>query len=181
VVKAGQPVLLQMHFVNPSDQVVHAAVTLSALAYEDGVQVTPAAPYIAYNSHIALDPAPSPSAPTSGTVSGSCNDQAVSTLKFYQVSAHTFKQGIHTSVKDGSVPLVDSTNWQAPTIASWAAAPFFTFSTAMAYECDYSNPNGYRITTGDLAATNEICVALGYFFPATDPRGHLCFNSTLLY
>ena len=44
----------------------------------------------------------------------------------------------------------------------------------------YVNPNGYSIQTGDSAATDEMCLAMGYYFPSAGGDGRLCFNSTLV-
>jgi hypothetical protein len=62
-------------------------------------------------------------------------------------------------------------------ILAIAVAPLVFASQKMSYQCEYANPNGYRIQTGDLAAINEICVTVGYYFPADDSTGHFCLGS----
>ena len=58
--------------------------------------------------------------------------------------------------------------------------PFYTFTSGtLTYECTYTN-NGDNanstIVSGPSAQTNEMCMGVGYFFPATGPR--FCLNST---
>jgi hypothetical protein len=48
--------------------------------------------------------------------------------------------------------------------------PFFGFATnRMTTACTYDNPNGYTLRSGGSYQTDEQCVAVGYFFPATRP------------
>jgi len=62
----------------------------------------------------------------------------------------------------------------------WMASPFYTFSTnQLTYECTYNNTGPNAATTvvdGPSAVTNEMCMATGYYFPATKPL--LCLNNT---
>jgi hypothetical protein len=159
---------------------MEAHVELTAYAYDDGVAVTAAAPFVTYNTNINLPAAPSPSTPTSDTVNGDCS--VAPDAKFYFVSTHTHKQGIRTFVKDGAAMVFNSNNWAEPGQTTWGAQPFFSFTTGhLSYQCEYENPNGYRIQDGDSAATDETCVAIGYYFPAVNHTGHFCLNSALVY
>ena len=57
------------------------------------------------------------------------------------------------------------------------SAAFFQFASGkLTYECTYNNPDtqGLPIEDGDSAATEEMCMASGYFFPATKPL--LCYD-----
>jgi len=175
-IKAGQSGFLQMHFLNTTSAVLHAHVELDAYAYDDGVQVTQAAPFFTLNTQIDL-PAAAP-APTMGTVSGNCN--VASSVKFFVMTTYTHKQGVHTFVKDGTNTVFDSTTWADPGAQHWST-PFFSFTSGkLTYQCEYVNPNSYRIKYGDSVTTQEMCMAMGYFFPATDAAGHMCLDSVML-
>ena len=185
-IKAGQAMLLQIHFVNTTAQLQHSSVEILAHTYEIGTAVTPAAPFVVLNDQIKLGPAPSASAATSQTVGGTCSVDPAA--KFYRVSTRTFRQGVHTSVKDDTAMMIDSTNWQNPGAVPATGAPVLAFSTGkLTYQCDYKNPNGYSIKPGDNAATDEMCVVYGYYFPApaANPasvaKGHFCLDHSLLY
>jgi len=184
VIKAGQSGFLQMHYINTTTAVIHPHVEVVAYAYPGDVQVTPAALFVTFNLKIQLDPG-SPASPTTGTVNGTCPvplDDAGQPLKFVTMTTHTHKQGVHTSVKDGTTMVFDSTSWDQPGAASWPKSPFFTFKTGtLTYQCDYQNPNNYTIRTGDNAATDEMCMAIGYFFPAPSGAGHFCLNSAMVF
>jgi hypothetical protein len=187
----GQPIhashsgFLQMHYLNATDAVIHAHVALNAYAYDDGVQVTAAGPFVTFNQQIDLPPG-SPTSPTQGMVNGTCDvpdDTAThKPPRFYVMTTHTHKQGIHSFVKDGTTTVFDSTSWEHPGAAAWSETPFYTFASGkLFYQCEYLNPNNYRIQTGDSAATDETCMAVGYYFPATGDTGHYCVDNSTLY
>jgi hypothetical protein len=174
-VKAGQSGFLLMHFLNATDAVVPAHVELNALAYDEGVQTTPAAPYVTYSTRISLAAAPSVNAPTTGSVSGDCNVDP--TAKFYVFTTHTHKQGVRAIIKDGATQVFAAASWDHPGEQRWSTAPFFSFTSGkLSYECDYSNPNNYAIKSGDNMTTDETCMAIGYFFPAATSAGHYCLD-----
>lgn len=179
IIKANQSGFIQMHYLNASDNVIHAHVELNAYAYPDSARVTAAAPFVTYNTKINLQPG-SAVAPKPGMVNGSCTVSP--DAKFYVMSTHTHKQSVHTFVKDGAATVFDSTSWEHPGEQTWNAPPFFSFASGkLTYQCEYMNPTNRLILTGDSAATDEMCMAIGYFFPAVGGKGHLCIDSNMLY
>jgi hypothetical protein len=117
-------------------------------------------------------------------VNGNCPiprnaDQSVP--KFYVMSTHSHKQSVHTFIKDGATMVFDSTSWEHPSATAWSTTPFFTFSSGkLSYQCEYMNPTNRTILDGDSAATDEMCMAIGYYFPAPDGIGHLCLDSSMI-
>jgi hypothetical protein len=182
-IKAGQYGFLQVHYLNATDNVIQAHVQLDAFAHDEGIQVTPAGPFVTYNDQINIGPG-TPALPTQGMVRGTCDFRTIGggPLKFYNISTHTHKQGVHTFVSDGATTVFDSTSWDHPGIRTWNAAPFFSFSTgALTYQCEYLNPNNRTITAGNSAATDEMCMVVGYYFPAPGGAGHLCWDEGMVY
>ena len=189
LVKARQSGFLQIHYVNSGSTMLRAAVELNAYAYPDGTQVTFAAPFMTFNLNISIMPG-SQAQPAAGMVNGSCPvplDPTGKPLRFFGMTSHTYKQGIHTFVKDGVDKVLDSTDWQHPSTSSWPVSPFYTFkSGTLFYQCEYSNPTDRTIKTGDDATMDELCMTIGYFFPAptegiTRGVGHFCSNSSMIY
>lgn len=181
-IRAEQSGFLQMHYYNASDDVIHAHVELNGYAHDDGVQVTAAAPFITYNNRISLGSG-SPTNPTSASVSGSCSVlEGSKRLNFYLLSTHSHKQSVHTYIRDGTTVVFESTSWEHPGERTWPSAPFFSFaSDKLSYQCDYLNPTNRTITTGDSAELEEMCLAIGYYFPAASSAGHFCLNDARQY
>jgi hypothetical protein len=178
-IPAGQYGFIQMHYLNATDAPIMVHVELDAYAYPNGVQVTPAGPFVTLNTQIDLAPAASAQTPTTGMVNGSCNVSG--DAKFYGMTTYTHKQAVHTFVKDGTTTVFDSMDWKHPGTTAWNTPSFYSFTSGkLTYQCEYSNPNNYRIQYGDNATTQEMCMAIGYYFPAVGGTGHFCLNSLML-
>jgi hypothetical protein len=175
-IRAGRPAFLEMHFLNTTGAVLHPHVELGAYAYDDGVQVTPAGSFYTYTTTIDIDPG-SAAAPAPGTASSPPNECSLPAgAKFFFMSTHTHKQGVHTFVKDAATTVFDSTSWEHPGAATWKAAPFYTFTRALTYQCEYMNPNNRRIEAGDDPVTQETCMAVGFFFPSPGGASLYCLD-----
>lgn len=163
---------IQMHYLNATDAPLSAHVKLVAEAYDAGTVYTKTSPFVTYDGNISIG------AHEVGHVeTTSCNTPAG--VKFWLMSTHAHKQAVHTEVRDGATVMVSSDDWEHPTVATFNNTPFFTFTTnSLTWSCTYDNTgdNANRtITAGNSAATDEMCMASGYFFPAD--RSRFCFNS----
>ncbi|MDQ3366266.1 MAG: hypothetical protein M3680_12640 [Myxococcota bacterium] len=168
-IAASSAGFVQMHYFNPTDQPITAHVTINAEALAAGEAYTKTAAYVTYNNNISI-----PAGATNDVESQSCNAPPAGT-RFWLMSTHAHKQAIKTEVLDGSDMVFSSTDWEHPEAVTWMAAPFKTFDSGkVTYRCTYNNPNPYSISSGDSAATDEMCMASGYYFPATKPL--ICVN-----
>jgi hypothetical protein len=181
-IKAAQYGFIQVHYLNATGGIVQAHVQLEVYAHDAGVLTTPAGPFVTYNDHITIGPG-TPANPTPGMISGTCDFHTTAgPITFYAMTTHTHKQGVHAFVTDGPAMVVDNTSWDHPRTRIWTAAPFFAFSTsALSYQCDYLNPNNRTIGTGSNPTTDEVCMVVGYYFPAPGGAGHLCWDDGMLY
>lgn len=167
-VPAGQKAYVQMHYLNTGDADIQAHVQIDAETYASAETYTPAAAFITYNTQINIP------ANSTGTAGGTCAVPAG--VKFFTMSTHAHKQATHTEVKDAAAMVFQSDNWEHPGAQQWTADPFYTFASgSLTYRCDYNNTTNRTIREGQSAATDEMCMAVGYFFPATGPK--FCVNS----
>ena len=171
---ANTPVIMRMHFLNTASTPVTLRAVLDAFAYEAGVAFTPASTYITYGGGINIAPL------SAATFSKTCTVPAG--LTFFRTSMYTHKQGVHTYLKDGTSGSVvyENTDWENPIVKNWSAPSFHTFPNgSLTYQCDYVNPTNRTIRSGISTATDENCVSINYFFPATATDGHspLCYDS----
>ena len=162
----------QMHYLNTSDSPLVANVKLSAYALPPATEFTRTEIFATYNNDIAIPPHA-----TNYTVSATCD---VVDKKFWSISSHSHKQSATTSIKDGANEVFASTNWEHPGMRRWEAPTFHHFDTyQVTWSCTYNNTGENANSTvyaGQSAATNEMCMATGYFFPATGPRGCVINN-----
>jgi hypothetical protein len=168
-VEPASPGFLQMHYYNSSDEMLVAHVDLQAFALPEGTEFTRTDAFVAYNRDIAIPPHA-----TDFKVSASCE---IFDKKFWQMSTHAHKQAIGTTIIDGPDVILTSDDWEHPSAREWRNPTFYQFKDAkITWDCTYDNTGDnadLTVYSGSSASTNEMCVATGYFFPATGPRG--CF------
>lgn len=173
-IKARQPVFFNMHYINAttSDQTVH--VTLD---FDSAVgQFQKAAAFITYNTQISIPPG------GTQTVSGDCDVPAGA--QFFLMSTHSHKRTTEAIAArnvggDASDVLVDTTDWEHATVSKWGAPQFLTFKPGekLHYQCSYKNDTANTIKVGESAEKNEMCMAVGYYFPAVGDT--FCLNSSI--
>jgi len=170
-VAAGQPAFIQMHYLNATDEELKVHVTLNAHTYGAGEEYVKAAAYVTYNTQIRVPRDQAASA------EGSC--AVPPDARFFAVSTHAHRFSTHTEVRDGGSMVFQSSDWEHPGQKTWGADPFFRFSSGkLTYHCDYFQSEYDLVVEGPSAQTNEMCMAVGYFFPADGPK--FCVDSTLL-
>ena len=179
---ASQQLVLNMHFINTGTSVLYPKVKLNILfaknvQYKAGVMVS-------FNTKIDV-PAATASGPGMQTVSGTCTAPVGS--KFFSMSTHTHKHAtaaivnlvtggtteplVHTGA-DSTYPAPQQagtgTDWEHPGVSLWSGPDFLTVKQgdSFSYSCSYVNTATTAVTVGETAASNEMCMAIGYYYPA---------------
>jgi hypothetical protein len=151
---------LKIHFRNDGTEPVTTTVAIDTAVHDANVAYTKTATYMTYNASLSI-----PAGATGVVQQQSCNVDP--NLRFWRLSTHTHKQAVKTEVKDGSSVAFTATNWENPGAATFVPTSLHTFSSGkITFACTYDNPTTIKITSGDSNATDEQCVAIGYFFPA---------------
>ena len=179
---AGQQIVLNMHFINPGSTALYPKVKLNILRAKNVVYK--AAALVSFNTSINV-PAATASGPGAQTVNGTCTIPTGS--KVFSMSTHTHKHAtaaVVSFVRDGtSTEIVHTgtttsypseqrggtgTDWQHPGVSLWPAPTFLTTQAgdSFTYSCSYVNTATTPVMVGETAATSEMCMMVGYFFPA---------------
>jgi hypothetical protein len=160
--------VLMMHFKNETAETVTSRVTLTAEGVGTPIY-TPTATLLSYDGSIAI-----PAFATGHSESLSC--PIPSGAKFWNASTFAHKQAKLTLVRDGNdSPLFLSADFRNPGAARWDAPDFYTFASgSFGHACTYDNPFNRIIRNGSSQQTEEQCIGVGWFFPATRPR--LCWD-----
>jgi hypothetical protein len=172
--RARQPLMLNLHYLNAGTKPLTVRALVNA-EYATG-SFERAGAFITFNTQIKIP------AQGSQTVSGRC--KLPEGGKFFTMSTHSHRYTTAASVsllQSGRVTkeLVSTTDWEHPVIARWDA-PFLIPSDTeeLQYSCTYKNDTDQIITVGESASENEMCMAVGYYFPATGST--FCLNSLTL-
>lgn len=168
--KASQPVMIQMHYFNITDAPIVASVTIDIRTYAPELTYTPARAFVTFNTQISIPPK------SPASFEGTCDVPAGA--NFIVMSTHSHQYTATARVLDDSELVVETTDWVHATVAQWSE-PFRQFaSNKLTYRCDYYNPTDTTIAVGESALHDEMCMAVGYFFPSD--RDVFCLDSKIL-
>jgi hypothetical protein len=174
-INANQHLYVQMHYLNTTDHDLKVHVTINGWTYQPTDTFMKAAAFVTFYTGINI---PAGVGQTYDTGKITCNNTPVG-VNFFTMSTHAHRRSTETMVFDGSSMIDDSTNWEHPVIKSYLTdAPtwnYYKFKGQLSYECKYTNDLSTAVHTGDSAATDEMCMAVGYFFPA-DGGPVFCIN-----
>lgn len=174
-VAPGTPGYLQMHFFNQTSSPMTGRMTVRAYALPAGTAHTRTDTYVTFYGNISIPPAA-----INHLEGDTCPTPAGA--KFWSLSMRTHKQGDVLTIKDGTTPVFLSTDWRHPGASTFGPPSFYSFATdELIYECSYDNAGdnfNRTITTGDSPATDEVCMAIAYYFPATGPI--FCYNNFIV-
>jgi hypothetical protein len=156
---AGQGLRLMTHYLNTTSAVITAHVNLS-LKYVDPSQVQFQAAGIFLNNALALRVATGASTQTKTYSVGAA-------IKILGGASHMHSHGthFHAATNDGRV-LFDGVDWNEPAEKIFTPPMDIAAGSTITWSCDYQNNSGKVLTFGESAATNEMCIYSGSFYPA---------------
>jgi hypothetical protein len=158
----GSQLMMNMHFFNTGDAPTTPVVKLNVL-YASSIRYKAAAMY-SFNTQINVPPG------GTQTVKGTCTAPAGS--NFFLMSTHTHKWATAADVNFVSggqaTNIVHTSDYENPGTHVWQAPAFLTTKAGdtFTYSCAYQNNETFAITVGETASRNEMCMAIGYYFPA---------------
>ncbi|HYC56533.1 MAG TPA: hypothetical protein VEL28_16505 [Candidatus Binatia bacterium] len=157
-----------MHNLNPTDDVLSGGVILDAEALEPGEEFTETATFVTYDGSISLSP----------QSMNELEEQDCDTpedASFWWLSTYTHNHSTSTRILDGLTTVFESTDFANPGAEIREEEPFVTFASGeLTSQCIYDNFTNQTVTSGDSYTSSEVCMAIGYFFPAE--RTLWCFN-----
>jgi hypothetical protein len=168
--EADQPMIIQMHYFNTTAETLRPEIVIDVDTYAPDADIIPAGPYITFHPSIEVEPH------DTGFVEGNCPVPAGA--QFFSLSTHSHRFTTTAEVWDGDRRLVLTEDWEHPEEVHWDEAPFQEFSNPLRYRCDYENDTDTPVTTGSSAETDEMCMAVGYYFP--NDGFNVCLGSTML-
>lgn len=93
-------------------------------------------------------------------------------INMVQAVSHMHKQGVHfTATTTSGQTLYDGTQWDEPPPNYFNPPMTVTANSTLTWSCTYNNQTGTTLTFGESAATNEMCIFVGCFYP-TNPAAN---------
>jgi len=170
-VGAQQHGYVQMHYLNPTLEPLEVQVAINGETFSAGETYLKAAAFVTYHTQIQIPGGVGQTA----TAEGTCRVKPG--ISFFALSTHAHRRAVATAVLDGDSVIFHSDDWEHPGAKLWPE-PGYTFGASLTYRCDYVNDSAAQVVTGPSAETNEMCMAVGYFYPAQRPV--FCINSMVV-
>lgn len=164
-----QPMFLQMYVINSTASPLSTSALVEGEALGDTVAYTKSATYLTTNVSFSI-----PANVQNYPVEQTCALPAGAS--FWWLSTRTHAHAVTSKIRNSGSDVLVSTDWEHP--AAYLPAPpnYFQFSAGgMSYQCVYDNPGAAPIASGESETSNEACIGIGYFFPATRPAQ--CINN----
>jgi hypothetical protein len=166
---ASQMLIFNIHVINVGTTAAKPQVKLNVLFAKNATQAAGA--MVSFNAGIAVPP-------NGGKqdVTGTCSPPAGS--KFFAYTTHVHRHGGSTAtgaytdvnfLSGGkSTNIVHTTDWENPDVGLWNPPDFLTVKTGdqFQYHCHFVNEDATEVTFGETAASGEMCMSIGYYFPA---------------
>lgn len=169
-VKARQHGFVQMHYLNPTLAPLDVVVAINGHTFAPGEPYQQAAAFVTYHTGIRIPAGVGQTASAQGTC------RVRDGLTFFTLSTHAHKRAVMTTVLDGEATIFQSDDWEHPGAMRWDDG--YTFTGDLTYRCDYVNDRDDVVSSGQSADANEMCMAVGYFYPAQRPT--FCINSLVV-
>jgi hypothetical protein len=151
------------HYLNTTSKPLHAQVELR-LDYVDTDQVQAHAAEIFLNN-LAIRVRP-------GQSTASHSYTVPYDIKLLGGVSHMHRTGVGftSSTSDGRV-IYEGTDWNEPKEATFDPPMEIAAGTGITWSCSYNNTSNTTLTFGESAATNEMCIFSGTFYPAPGGTG----------
>jgi hypothetical protein len=158
---------IMVHYLNSTSDTVHAVVA-ATLHARDPADVPIHASQIFSNTLSVNIPAKS-----KATVHQSCG--IPKDVNLFTASSHMHSHGVHYIARSSDGQLLYETNeWAEPQPWTFSPPRLLRAGSTIDVACDYDNQTDQALSFGESAATNEMCIFVGAYYPAADGESITC-------
>ncbi len=156
---ASEGLRFNMHYLNPSGAEIRAKVRLTILAAPAGTAKNRAG--FLFLNNTGIDVAPR----SKGTATKTCT--IPSNVQIMDLVSHMHMHATQIVAKTAAGKLVyEGTEWDHPKPSIFTPPLALGTDTNITWTCSYDNQTNGRLGFGESAATNEMCILGGTFYPA---------------
>ena len=163
-VHTGTQLMIQTHWINFSDTPVKGQAAFNIRRQPPSAEIDPSDLFANVTTQIALQPG-------AGTARSVC--QVEDPMRFFLLAGHAHEWGTHITIThepaEGDPVVIYDESWSAekvfnPTMLWYTKEQPFQMEAGdrMVVDCTYDNT-----TSAPIYFPSEMCVAFGYYFPAT--------------
>jgi hypothetical protein len=178
IFQPGEVLVLQTHYLNPSDASIDARVTFTLHTTDPAGVEHEAGSILFSNSGLSVLPR------AKTTQTRTCPVSDTSDMNLLLLWSHMHKQGVRfvVTTDDAAIKgtLYETDVWSEPQPHVFSNDPPTTVHAGshITVSCDYDNPTDRTLLYGPSAATNEMCILHGMYWPRVDPVTEFCLRGT---
>ncbi|HVU04205.1 MAG TPA: hypothetical protein VHE30_20750 [Polyangiaceae bacterium] len=158
---------VQIHFLNTSEETVHGEIAVTLRG--DPPDLVPI-----HASQIFINTASISVAPRSqGSAQKDC--AIPKDINVFTAASHMHQHGTYYTARSSDGQLLYETNqWAEPVPWTFTPPRKLSAGSTITEHCDYDNDTDYSLGFGESAATNEMCIFTGAYYPAADGESIVC-------
>ena len=164
---SSQGLRIQIHYLNASTDTVHTEIAVTIRADDPEAVPTHASGIFINTLNISVPPHGTGSADQSCFVPSDAN--------VFTAASHMHQHGVHFTARADDGQLIYETNeWAEPEPWTFTPPRKVTGGSSINIHCDYRNDTDQPLGFGESAATNEMCILAGGYYPAKDGESITC-------
>jgi hypothetical protein len=157
----SEGVRLNAHYLNLTEETIHAKVTVALDAVDPGEVPNIAAQIYLNDSTLDIPPGMGEGG---GTIS---LPPEVTGVKLLSAQSHMHRRGMgfRAMLEDGTT-IYESSTWSEPPTKTYDPPIALADGAKLSWKCQFQNDTGGHLIFGESADTNEMCVLTGFYYPA---------------
>ncbi|HEX4341628.1 MAG TPA: hypothetical protein VH062_37215 [Polyangiaceae bacterium] len=158
---------IMVHYLNSSSDPIHAVVAATLHATEPANVAIHAGQIFANTLSVSIPPR------SMTTVTHSCG--IPKDVNLFTAASHMHSHGVHYIARDSDGQLLYETkDWAEPEPWTFTPPRLLKAGSTIDVSCDYDNETDQALSFGESAATNEMCIFVGGYYPAADDESITC-------
>jgi hypothetical protein len=158
---------IMAHYLNSSTDVIHAVVAVTVHATDPANVPIHASQIFSNTLSVNIEPR------SKATIKHSCT--VPKDVNLFTAASHMHSHGVHYVARssDGQL-LYETRDWAEPEPWTFSPPRLLKAGSTIDVACDFDNPTDQALSFGESAATNEMCIFVGGYYPALDGEQITC-------
>jgi hypothetical protein len=162
---AGAVVLLEGHYLNPTDAPLEGEVALNL--FDTGSPPTQqAGTLFFYDNNIYV--------PANGSATARMHCEIPQPINVISLLSHMHSRGIRYQAKANDIQILATDDWLNPEPMVLGTPMQLAAGTSIDYFCEFKDTTGTAVMEGPSKDTNEMCMLIGMYWPRLDFGHELC-------
>lgn len=167
VVPGSNGFQIMAHYLNSSTDKIHAVIAVTVHATDPANVPIHASQIFSNTLSVSIPPN------SKATIKHSCG--IPKDVNLFTAASHMHSHGVYYTARssDGQL-LYETKDWAEPEPWTFSPPRLLKAGSTIDVACDFDNPTDQSLSFGESAATNEMCIFVGGYYPALDGEQITC-------